>query len=375
MRRHVHAAIGDCAHHGYKLNGRHAHLLPDGERQDAGRAPLSWALQKTARLAGQFDARTVSEAIGLDVLVEGFGADFQRHLCRANVTGMLQRILHRHAAEVVGLVVVQGAPIHGHRAVLAVHHVVRLHTGGVESGRVSDQLEGRARLIHIAHRQVGQRARLHVTRVVGIEARRDRKRQDLPGMRVLHHHRAVRRLHLGHLLVQRALGHVLNVGVDGEHQIVARQRLVLHAAHHVALGVHRGQHVAGRAMHLVVELLLQSAQSRVVGAHITQHLRGKIVVGIEALELLLEIDALQVQLAHAIRSVRIDASRHPRKVLRIVEARQNLLLRCEVVAWGRSAPSGPASPPPRRDSRPSPMASAKTESTDTVMASSRRLRS
>ena len=89
VRRHVHAAIGDCAHHGYKLNGRHAHLLPDGERQNAGRAPLSGIGQQTARLTGQLDARAVAEAEGLDVFVESLRADLQRHLGRAHVTRML----------------------------------------------------------------------------------------------------------------------------------------------------------------------------------------------------------------------------------------------------------------------------------------------
>jgi hypothetical protein len=84
-------------------------------------------------------------------------------------------------------------------------------------------------------------------------------------------------------------------------------------------------------VHLVVELLLQPAQSGVVGAHIAQHLRGQIVVGIKTLELFLEVDALQVQLAYPVCRVRIDPPRHPRKALRVVEARQNLLLRGEVV--------------------------------------------
>ena len=92
-------------------------------------------------------------------------------------------------------------------------------------------------------------------------------------MRILHHHSSMQRLHLGHLLIQRALSHVLDIRVDGEHQVLARHRFALHTAHRVALGVHLGQHVAGSAMHVIVELPLQAAEARVIGAHIAQHLR------------------------------------------------------------------------------------------------------
>ncbi len=79
-------------------------------------------------------------------------------------------------------------------------------------------------------------------------------------------------------------------------------------------------------MHLVVELLLQPAQPVIIRAHIAQHLRRQVAVRIKALELLLEVDALQVQLAHPVRRLRIHPPRHPRKVARRIEPRQHLLL-------------------------------------------------
>ena len=47
-------------------------------------------------------------------------------------------------------------------------------------------------------------------------------------------------------------------------------------------------------MQLRLELLLQSAQAVIVHAHIAQHLRGNLVVRIEALELFGEVDALDM---------------------------------------------------------------------------------
>ena len=44
-----------------------------------------------------------------------------------------------------------------------------------------------------------------------------------------------------------------------------------------------------------VEFFFEAAEAVVVNAHIAQHLRGDLVVGIEALEFFLEVDALQVE--------------------------------------------------------------------------------
>ncbi len=258
-------------------------------------------------------------------------AQLQRHLGRAHVARVLERILHRHAPKVVALVVVQRAAIHGHRAALAIDNVGRLHARSIERRGIGRQLEGRARLVDIAHRQVLQHARVHVLLVVRVEARRDRQRQDLPRVRILHHNRAVGRLHLGHLRVERLLRHVLDVGVDAQHQVLTRLRLVHLAAQRVTLGVHRRQHMPGSSVHVFVELQLQSAKPGVVRAHIAQHMRGQLVVRVKALELLLEVHALQVQLANPVRRRSIHAARHPRKAMRRVEARQHLVLGGKVV--------------------------------------------
>jgi hypothetical protein len=89
-------------------------------------------------------------------------------------------------------------------------------------------------------------------------------------------------------VVQRPLGQKLDVLVDGQHQVLARLRLVLARSQHLAARIHRRVHAARNAVQLRLELLLQAAQAVVVHAHIAQHLRGNLVVRIEALKLLLK---------------------------------------------------------------------------------------
>ncbi len=159
-------------------------------------------------------------------------------------------------------------------------------------GRVSNQLEGRAGLIDVAHGVIAQQLRRSVAERVGIEGGTNGQRQNLPGVHVLYHHGAVLRLGALHGMVQRPLGQELNILVDGEHQVLARLGIVLARAQHRAPRIHGRIHAAGNAVQLRFEFLLQAAQAVVVHAHIAQHLRGNLVVRIEALELFLEVDAL-----------------------------------------------------------------------------------
>ena len=78
-------------------------------------------------------------------------------------------------------------------------------------------------------------------------------------------------------------------------EILARLGLVLGGAEDVAARVHGGEHAARHAVELRVEFLLEAAEAVVVEADIAEHLRGDLVVGIEALKFFLEIDALHVE--------------------------------------------------------------------------------
>ena len=115
-----------------------------------------------------------------------------------------------------------------------------------------------------------------------------------------------------------------------EHQVLARLGLALAGAEHVAARVHGRVHAAGNAVQLRIELLLQAAQPVVVHAHIAQHLRGNFVVRIKALELFLEVDALEAlildQLPDAGSGIRRDAPRNPGKAAPGFQTAGNLLL-------------------------------------------------
>ena len=87
-----------------------------------------------------------------------------------------------------------------------------------------------------------------MAKLVGIERGPDGERENLAGVHVLHHHRAVERLRLLHRVVERALGHELDVLVDGEHEVLARLGLVFARAQHLAARIHGGVHVAGHAV-------------------------------------------------------------------------------------------------------------------------------
>ena len=77
-------------------------------------------------------------------------------------------------------------------------------------------------------------------------------------------------------------------------------------------------------MQLAVEFFFQAAEPVVIDAHVAQHLRGELIVGVKALELLLEVDALHVEGFDGGGDLRRDAARDPGKVAAIVEARGDL---------------------------------------------------
>src|ERR1700744_1263644 len=64
---------------------------------------------------------------------------------------------------------------------------------------------------------------------------------------------------------------------------------------------------------IVIEAPLQATESVVVGAHVAKHLRGQRFVGIEALELFLEVDAFQVERLHPCNGRRIELAGDPGK--------------------------------------------------------------
>ncbi len=178
--------------------------------------------------------------------------------------------------------------------------------------------------------------------------------------------------------IESALGHELNIFVDGENQILPRVRLALLAIQYVPASIERGEHAAGNAVQIAVELALHSSQTVVIGAHVSQHLGGELAVGIEALEFLLEIHALEIQRFHPRDLRRIKLARDPGEVSRGVQAGGNLMRGGEAIGGVGVHHFGQGSgncltlcPSASAISE----GTAYTESASTVMASSCRLRS
>src|SRR5579883_3638726 len=177
----------------------------------------------------------------------------------------------------------------------AVHRCIRRNGFFLERSRIGDKLEGRAWLIDIADGVVFQQVCCGVAKVIRIKRRPNGEGQYLAGVWVLDNDGAVFSVRALHVSVERLLGHELDIRVNAEDQVVSGQRITLFAAEHVAARVNRGQHAAGCTMQLVVKVLLKAAKPRVIEPDITEHLRGKLVVRIKALEFFLEVDTLQIE--------------------------------------------------------------------------------
>ncbi len=203
---------------------------------------------------------------------------------------------------------------------LAVDHVVGRGDLRVHGRGIGDELEGRAGLVDIADGVVAQQVGLGVAKLVGIEGGTDGEGENLAGVHILHDDGAVERLRFLHGVIERALGHELDVFVDGEHQVAAGLGVALAGAQNFAARVHGRVHRAGRAVEFAVEFFFKAAEAVVVDANVAQHLRGELVVGIEALKLLLEVNALHVEGLHGGGDLRRDAARDPGEVMAGVEA-------------------------------------------------------
>src|SRR5271156_812076 len=128
-----------------------------------------------------------------------------------------------------------------------------------------------------------------------------------------------------HVAVQGLLGHELDVGIQRQHEILTRKRLALFAAKHMPARIERCQHMARRTVQIFIEVLLKAAKPVVIQSDIPEDLRSHLVVGIKALEFLLDVNAPQVERLDLIDEFRVLLASHPCKVPRSIEAREYLL--------------------------------------------------
>ena len=134
-------------------------------------------------------------------------------------------------------------------------------------------------------------------------------------MRILDNDGAGNRLRVFDRLFEFAFDDVLDLLVDGQHQIVAGLGLLLDAREPFLAGIHGNLHAARLALKRIVVFALDAAQAFVIGADVAEHLGRELSLGIEALRFFLKVDALQVQGANSINDVRVGFSRDPAESL------------------------------------------------------------
>ncbi len=179
---------------------------------------------------------------------------------------------------------------------------------------VGHEFESRAGLVDIAHRVVLEQTRGGVTEVVGIKGGANGQGKYLPGLRILNHHGAIQCMRAGERGIKSAFGHELNIFVDAEHQILPWVRFAFLASQYVAASIERGQHASGNTMQIAVVFALDSSQTVVIGAYISQDLSGELAVGVVAFEFFLEVNALEIESLYARDYHRIKLARDPGKV-------------------------------------------------------------
>ena len=153
-----------------------------------------------------------------------------------------------------------------------------------------------------------------MSKIIRVEGRTHGERKNLTGMRVLHNDSSVQRMGARHVRVERFFGHELDIFVDGQNQIFAGQRLTFFAAQNVAARVDSGQHAAGRAVQVFVEVFFEPPKAVVIDPDVTEYLRCNLAIRIEALEFFDLVDALQVQGFHLGYQCRILLAGNPGEV-------------------------------------------------------------
>src|SRR6266568_4226756 len=93
----------------------------------------------------------------------------------------------------------------------------------------------------------------------------------------------------------------------------------------MAARIHRRKHAARGAMKARIVFPFKAAETVVVEANVAQHLRGDLIVGVEALEFLLEVDAFEVESSDSVGDLGRDAARDPREAVSFIQAIRDLV--------------------------------------------------
>ena len=318
---------------GDELDGGDVEVLTEavGRQVDVAAAEGLPVGEDAAALAGEVHAGLVEEAEGLQIVVEGGGADAQGHLHEGRVAGVSHRLRQGLLAVAVCVGAVDVPPLDGHHAV-AVEGAVAVGNAVLQSHGQGQYLEGGAGLIAVVHRlaapleQLGLAqqvvvglgvllallGRVFLVRLgqlglelfgvdlpggVGVVVRGGVDGQDSPGVGV---HDDAEGAVLGPELRRHVrdapLQIVLDVAVDGGLDAVALLGVVvlLVLEHQLRAPAVGGRHrQAGGAVQGVLVEGLQAVGPVVVGVHEAQHVGGQGGAGIVPLGIRLQVDPLE----------------------------------------------------------------------------------
>ena len=128
-------------------------------------------------------------------------------------------------------------PVYDDRAILAIKYLIRPSQLFFERSRNRDQLESRSRFVDVADCMVFQPGRPNLSRVIGVERRPVRQRQNFASTRIFYQYGSRFRVGLRHGCFQFAFRDVLDTLIDSEHHTLAGVGLFLHAAEPLAARV------------------------------------------------------------------------------------------------------------------------------------------
>ena len=287
-RLEQHAVVGNRTVGGRELHRRHGQLVPDGEARRAGARPLARRTQPPRGLGGKLDAGRRAEPERPQHAILLIGVQPRRELREGDVARHADRVRQRERRK--GVLVGQRCRPPGHAVdpTFARHVVVGAHAiVHDERGRRED-LGERSRL-----ERLGERARPHAA----VRAPR-RDGQHLAGRGIEHHDIAAVRLHVVDRIVERPLRDLLQLGVEREHHVVARDRLGDHARGRFVLAAcavlenDGGSGCAGEeAVEQPLEASATASAASTIVAHASDHGAREVLRGIEAAHHRLEVDA------------------------------------------------------------------------------------
>src|SRR5712692_6365182 len=182
MRLDQQSAVSQNAVSRGHLQRRHSYFLSHRKRSDRRRLPVVYCTQESGRLAAQIDTCARSKSEPLHVLVHRFVADQEAELDRADVTRFRQSVSDcKHA---IRMTIVNQPAGDSDRTHLTIDLVIWLDQPLFNRGRVSNYFERRTWLVDILQRSVRARFGGIRGRLIGIKGGRIGQRQDLARVRL-----------------------------------------------------------------------------------------------------------------------------------------------------------------------------------------------